>query len=81
MTSLPQVLVNVEVAERVPDAAELLADDVAGAEARARRSGPGAACGPSGTEPLVRVMVEAPTAELADRVADDLAAVVRRRFA
>ena len=29
MTSLPQILVNVEVSERVPDVAVLLADDVA----------------------------------------------------
>ena len=31
---------------------------------------------PSGTEPLVRVMVEAPTAEEADAVAERLVAVV-----
>jgi phosphoglucosamine mutase len=31
----------------------------------------------SGTEPLVRVMVEAPTAELANEVAEHLANVVR----
>ena len=35
----------------------------------------------SGTEPLVRVMVEAPTVELANAVAADLAAIVRQRFA
>ena len=47
MTSLPQVLVNVAVAERVPDVAELLADEIAAAEARTRRRGPGAACAPA----------------------------------
>jgi phosphoglucosamine mutase len=36
---------------------------------------------PSGTEPLVRVMVEAPTAETAQRIADQLADVVRERLA
>ena len=36
---------------------------------------------PSGTEPLVRVMVEAPTTELAASTAESLAAVVRDRFA
>ena len=36
---------------------------------------------PSGTEPLVRVMVEATTAEDAQRHADALAAVVRERLA
>ena len=34
---------------------------------------------PSGTEALVRVMVEAPTSELAHDVADRLAGVVNRR--
>ena len=34
--------------------------------------------GPSGTEPLVRVMVEAPTAEQAAAVADRLVAAVER---
>jgi phosphoglucosamine mutase len=36
---------------------------------------------PSGTEPLVRVMVEAPTAEAARAEAEGLAAVVRERLA
>ena len=35
---------------------------------------------PSGTEPLVRVMVEAPTAEQAHAIADRLADVVRARL-
>ena len=80
MTSLPQVLVNVKVAERVPDAAALLADDVATAERELGGEGR-VLVRASGTEPLVRVMVEAPTAELANAVADGLAAIVRRRFA
>jgi phosphoglucosamine mutase len=36
---------------------------------------------PSGTEPLVRVMVEAETAGQAERVAERLAEVVRERLA
>ena len=36
---------------------------------------------PSGTEPLVRVMVEAPTEEQARAVAERLAGVVRRQLA
>ena len=36
---------------------------------------------PSGTEPLVRVMVEAASQDEADRVARDLADVVRERLA
>jgi phosphoglucosamine mutase len=80
MTSLPQILVNVEVSERVPDVAELLADDVARLETALAGSGR-VLLRPSGTEPLVRVMVEAATAGEADRVAHDLATVVRARFA
>ena len=76
MTQLPQVLVNVPVAERRPDVAELLADEIA------RAAEPLGSTGrilvrPSGTEPLVRVMVEAPTSELAQSTAEHLAAVVR----
>jgi phosphoglucosamine mutase len=76
MTQLPQVLVNVPVAERRPDVAELLADEIA------RAAEPLGSTGrilvrPSGTEPLVRVMVEAPTRDLAQSTADHLAAVVR----
>jgi phosphoglucosamine mutase len=80
MTSLPQVLVNVQVAHRVPDAADLLRDDVARAEHDLGGRGR-ILVRASGTEPLIRVMVEAPTAESANAVADELAAVVRRRFA
>jgi phosphoglucosamine mutase len=36
---------------------------------------------PSGTEPLVRVMVEAKEADQARAVAEDLAGVVRERLA
>ena len=36
---------------------------------------------PSGTEPLVRVMVEAPTAEEADAVCGRLVALVERELA
>ncbi len=60
MTRLPQVLRNVRVAER--DAATS-PTAVAGrgrrGRGRARRPTAGCSCGPSGTEPLVRVMVEA----------------------
>ncbi len=61
MTSLPQILVNVKVSERVPDVAVLLADDVARLESELAGSGR-VLLRPSGTEPLVRVMVEAATA-------------------
>jgi phosphoglucosamine mutase len=78
MHRLPQRLVNVRVADR--DAA--MADPEVTA-ASAKESDALAGRGrvlvrPSGTEPLVRVMVEAPTAEEADEVCTRLVAVVER---
>ncbi len=64
MTQLPQVLVNVRVSHQLPDIAELLATEID--EAGRAFGGTGRILvRPSGTEPLVRVMVEAPTEELA----------------
>jgi phosphoglucosamine mutase len=79
MTRLPQVLVNVPVAERVPDVADLLAGEIVAAEFELGDSGR-VLVRPSGTEPLVRVMVEAPTREVAQRTADELADRVVERF-
>jgi len=77
MTSLPQVLVNVRVAQRMPDAAERFADEIAAAQADLGDTGR-VLVRASGTEPLVRVMVEAPTHERAHQVAERLAEVARR---
>jgi phosphoglucosamine mutase len=76
---LPQTLVNVRVADRdaVANSAHVLAA-VAAAEAELGRSGR-VLLRPSGTEQLVRVMVEAATQEQADTVAARLAAVVSGR--
>ncbi len=79
MTSLPQVLVNVRVAERVPDVADRLLDDVARIEAVLGDTGR-VLLRASGTEPLIRVMVEAATSVEAQSAADDLAAIARSRF-
>jgi phosphoglucosamine mutase len=81
MEKLPQRLVNVEVvdrgaiagAEAVWAAVEREAD---GLEGRGR-----VLVRASGTEPLVRVMVEAPSADEADAVCDRLAALVREELA
>jgi phosphoglucosamine mutase len=77
MTRLPQVLVNVRLAERHPGLLDELAPHVAQAQAGLGERGR-VLVRPSGTEPLVRVMVEAPTDAEARQVADDLAAVVTR---
>lgn len=80
MTRLPQVLVNVGGVDRArTDDPELVAA-VAAAEADLGDTGR-VLLRPSGTEPLVRVMVEAPTAAQAEGVANGLADVVRRRLA
>ena len=81
VTRLPQVLVNVAGVDKSRSASdpELLAA-VATAEATLGATGR-VLLRPSGTEPLVRVMVEAATAEVAEEIAADLAAVVRERLA
>jgi phosphoglucosamine mutase len=81
MTVYPQVLVNVRGVDH-----HALADDeaigaaVAEAEATLGDSGR-VLLRPSGTEPMVRVMVEAEHQEVAQRIADQLAAIVRERLA
>jgi phosphoglucosamine mutase len=80
MEKLPQTLVNVEVADReaivgataVWEAVEREAADLGGRGRVLLR--------PSGTEPLVRVMAEAPTAGEAEAVCDRLADLVRREL-
>jgi phosphoglucosamine mutase len=80
MTSYPQVLVNVSVADRHPRIADELAGEIQSAEAALNGEGR-VLLRPSGTEPLIRVMVEAATADLARSTADGLADLVRSRFA
>ncbi|HEY6531456.1 MAG TPA: phosphoglucosamine mutase [Acidimicrobiales bacterium] len=76
MTQLPQVLVNVRVAERRDDIAEVMAAEIAAEETALGGRGR-VLVRPSGTEPLVRVMVEAELQETADAVAHRLADVAR----
>jgi phosphoglucosamine mutase len=77
MTRLPQKLINVKVAEpgRLDDAREVW-DAVEEEASRLGDSGR-VLLRPSGTEPVVRVMVEAETAEECDAVAERLAAIVK----
>jgi phosphoglucosamine mutase len=81
MTRLPQVLVNVSGVDKTRAATdEELSAAVAKEEAELAGTGR-VLLRPSGTESLVRVMVEAESAERAQEVADRLAAVVRNRLA
>ena len=81
MTRMPQVLVNVKGVDKArADDDAVLAAAVAEAEAELGDSGR-VLLRPSGTEPLVRVMVEATTGEQAQSIADRLAAVVQRQLA
>jgi phosphoglucosamine mutase len=81
MEKLPQRLVNVRVADRraLEGAAEVhaaVARESSALEGRGR-----VLLRPSGTEPVVRVMVEAPTADEADAVTARLVEVVQTQLA
>ena len=75
MTQLPQVLKNVKIHGDAASVVAAVAPDVAAVEAELGHHGR-VLLRPSGTEPLVRVMVEAPTAAQADAAADRLVAAV-----
>jgi phosphoglucosamine mutase len=78
MTALPQVLVNVPVTSAADQAVDDLAPHTAAAQAALGERGR-ILVRASGTEPLVRIMVEAEDDVTAHRVADDLAARVASR--
>lgn len=81
MEKLPQTLVNVEVADREAIAG---ADAVWAAveqEGQALEGRGRVLLRPSGTEPLVRVMAEAPTAEEAEAVCERLVGIVKQELA
>jgi phosphoglucosamine mutase len=81
MERLPQRLVNVRVRDRdalehAPAVAEAVRSTAEGLAGRGR-----VLVRPSGTEPLVRVMVEAPSEDEAQQLCDRLAALVQRDLA
>jgi phosphoglucosamine mutase len=77
MERLPQVLHNVRIERRVPDLDRLLSPAIASVEADLGERGR-VLVRPSGTEPVVRVMVEAGTRAAAEEAAAKLAAEVGR---
>jgi phosphoglucosamine mutase len=81
MEKLPQTLVNVKVADREAIAAAKPVWDAVEREEEALKGRGRVLLRPSGTEPLVRVMVEAPTADEADSVCERLVTLVRQELA
>ena len=77
MVRLPQVLVNVRLARRDPDLLGRVEPDVAAAEEQLGDRGR-VLLRASGTEPVIRVMIEAPSHDEASAVAARLAAAVER---
>ena len=81
MTKLPQVMVNVQNVDK-NRASSVPAINAAVAKAEAELGDTGRVLlRPSGTEALVRVMVEAADVETAERICGDLVAVVRTELA
>jgi phosphoglucosamine mutase len=81
MDRLPQLLINVQVQDKgKADGSAELAAAIVTAEARLGETGR-VLVRPSGTEPIVRVMVEAADQIVAREVAEELAAVVERVLA
>ncbi|MEU0568390.1 phosphoglucosamine mutase [Nonomuraea sp. NPDC005983] len=76
MTPLPQILINVKDVDRAKSTASELTAAVAEAEAELGETGR-VLIRPSGTEPMIRVMVEASSEDQATKVAERLADVVR----
>jgi phosphoglucosamine mutase len=77
VTKLPQVLINVRDVDR-EQLASAAAVHSAVVAAEADLAGNGRILlRPSGTEPVIRVMVEAPSEEQATSIAESIAAVVR----
>jgi len=81
MTIFPQVMINVRgVDHHALKQDDAIADAVASAERELGDTGR-VLLRPSGTEPMVRVMVEASDHETAERIAAELAEIVRTRLA
>ncbi len=80
VTKLPQVLINVPNVDKSAVSKTVVVDAVNKVEKELGETGR-VLLRPSGTEPLIRVMVEAATAELAQGAAQELAEVVAKHCA
>jgi phosphoglucosamine mutase len=80
MQKLPQRLVNVRVRERGALEAATEVNEAVSAAGKALEGRGRVLVRPSGTEPLVRVMVEAPSQDETDEVCGTLAALVEREL-
>jgi phosphoglucosamine mutase len=80
MKKLPQMLVNVEVTDRGAIAGATAVQEAAEREAEKLEGRGRVLLRPSGTEPLVRVMVEAPSEEEAEAICKRLADLVRQEL-
>jgi phosphoglucosamine mutase len=80
MTRYPQVLVNVAGVNKTRAGLDPVLARAVTEAARDLGDNGRVLLRPSGTEPLVRVMVEATSIEVAERIAGDLAGVVRQRL-
>ena len=79
MTSFPQILVNLRIAKRVEGVDSIFRSEIEAAEKALGESGR-VLVRASGTEPMVRVMVEAPQQEVAEQVAATLADAISARL-
>jgi phosphoglucosamine mutase len=80
MQKLPQRLVNIRVRERGALQSATEVNEAVSAAGKALEGRGRVLVRPSGTEPLVRVMVEAPTEDETDEVCGRLAALVQREL-
>jgi phosphoglucosamine mutase len=79
MTALPQILINVKLPVVPPQLLTEVAPEIAAVESRLGDAGR-LLVRISGTEPMVRVMVEAPTVDQATIEAEGLADLIRARY-
>ena len=80
MDKLPQSLVNVRVGDRDAALGSATLSEAVEQESAALSGRGRGTLRPSGTEPVVRIMAEAPTQGESDEVAQRLAAIVEREL-